>query len=229
MSQPRASAKQSKSAGPKKKKQFTPAQLVSKAEQCLDKCQPELASKFYKRALALQPHNTDIMDDLAHVLAEMHCEDEAKQYTLKSCEIAPGINPSKWMYLAQMQDGNEALSSFQKGLAILQAEAGKMAQAGEPSESIHIINKEICNTLVSMAELYMTDLCMEDVAEARCEELLKSAVTYDADSPQPLQAIANMRMSQSRVEEATKMLEQVYIKLCACGTYVLLGMCVLPF
>jgi Tfp pilus assembly protein PilF len=217
----RVSAKQRKNKGAaKKKKEFSPAQLIAKAEECVENCQPDLASKFYKRALALQPSNTDIMDELSPILAELHCEDEAKQILLKSCELAPGVNPTKWMYLAQMQNGHEALASYEKGVAILQSEGAKAEAAGDTKEATDYamhIRKQMCSTLVSMAELFMTDLCMEEIAEARCEELLKSALAFDSESPEPIQATANMRMSQHRVEEAGQLLDQTYAKLCACG------------
>jgi hypothetical protein len=218
----RVSAKQRKSGqkNNKKKKEFSVEQLLDKAEECMGKMQPDLACKFMKRALSLQPANSDIMDELAPILAELHFHDEAKQLLLKSCELAPLANPSKWQYLAQMQSGHEALASYEKAVTILQAEGAKAEAAGDTKEAreytMHI-RKQMCASLVSMAELFMSDLCMEEVAEARCEELLTSAVTFDTTSPEPIQATANMRMSQHRVEEAGQLMLDAYAKLCACG------------
>jgi predicted Zn-dependent protease len=156
---------------------FSAAQLVRKAGECVDACQQELAVQFYRRALAMEPQNTTIMDALAELLAELQLEDEAKQLLEASCQLAPNSNPAKWMYLAQVTcDGSQALVCYQSGIKLLQAEMTGLqaAQAScvsvlllplvtqclplQNTEELATINNQLCAAFCAVAGLYMTDL-----------------------------------------------------------------------
>lgn len=56
----------------------------------------------------------------------------------------------------------------------------------------------------SLAELYMTDLCLQPEAESRCEEYVQAALDISPEDYEAYQTMASMRMSQSRVEEAAE-------------------------
>lgn len=56
-------------------------------------------------------------------------------------------------------------------------------------------------------------------AEIQCEEYLKHALQYDNGSPEPTQSLANLRLTQSRAEEATALMKETYDRLCNCGTF----------
>lgn len=47
---------------------WTAADLVLRALRALDMCEPELAGKFFERALAMEPTNVDILDEYAELL-----------------------------------------------------------------------------------------------------------------------------------------------------------------
>jgi Tfp pilus assembly protein PilF len=47
---------------------WSASDLVVRALRALDTCEPELASKFFERALALEPNNVDILDEFAELL-----------------------------------------------------------------------------------------------------------------------------------------------------------------
>lgn len=195
---------------------FSAAQLVRKAGECVDACQQELAVQFYRRALAMEPQNTTIMDALAELLAELQLEDEAKQLLEASCQLAPNSNPAKWMYLAQVTcDGSQALVCYQSGIKLLQAEMAGL-QAAQNTEELATINNQLCAAFCAVAGLYMTDLCEEEVAEAQCEQCLSEALKHDPNSPEPYQGMANLRMSQSRPEDAAQMLDGAVQRLATC-------------
>ena len=52
----------------------------------------------------------------------------------------------------------------------------------------------------------MTDLSWESDAEARCESLISEALLVAPHSPEPLQTLASIRVSQTRIPEAKKAL-----------------------
>jgi Tfp pilus assembly protein PilF len=47
---------------------WTASDLVQRALRALDTCEPELAGKFFERALAIEPNNVDILDEYAELL-----------------------------------------------------------------------------------------------------------------------------------------------------------------
>ena len=43
---------------------YTAADLIERALNALDSCEPMLAAKFFERALEIEPNNVDILDEL---------------------------------------------------------------------------------------------------------------------------------------------------------------------
>lgn len=75
---------------------------------------------------------------------------------------------------------------------------------------------QICSAQCSIAELYLTDLCFEDDAEARCQAALDEALAMDQGSPEVTQSLANLRLSQQKGEEAAVLMLETYRRLKAC-------------
>lgn len=70
----------------------------------------------------------------------------------------------------------------------------------------------MCGAYCSVAELYLTDLCFEPNAEQNCESALKLALDLDdpQSSPDALQAMANLRLSQNKGLEAVTYILEAY-------------------
>ena len=62
--------------------------------------------------------------------------------------------------------------------------------------------------LCAVAEVYMTDLSWEEDAEQRCETLVTEAMLIAPSSPETWQTVANVRISQERVDEARAALKR---------------------
>lgn len=93
--------------------------------------------------------------------------------------------------------------------------------------------RQLCSAHCSIAELYLTDLCDEPDAEANCEKELESALKLDEISsnlhdaasnstmddklspppPDALQTMANLRMSQSRPQDALECILKAYDRM----------------
>ncbi|KAL7514167.1 hypothetical protein ACHAXN_013269 [Cyclotella atomus] len=98
--------------------------------------------------------------------------------------------------------------------------------------------RQLCSAHCSIAELYLTDLCDEPDAEANCEKELESALKLDELSskfydtvskdkmmdvenndaltpppPDALQTMANLRMSQSRPQDALDCIFKAYDRM----------------
>jgi tetratricopeptide (TPR) repeat protein len=214
-----------KKAGGAKKTNYSVAELVAKAEKLVDQCQPELAAQFYERALQKEPTNTALLDAIGELSTELGNPERAVEAFQQSIQLAPAQNPSKWLYLAQLVPGDEAEKYLTQGVAVMLAELAQ--QADQTSDEARVIKKQICEAYCSLGELYMTDLCFEDDAEAKCEQYFLEAMKFDIGLPEPTQALANLRFTQHRTadeagnadladqrrDEAVQLMDETYRRL----------------
>jgi len=100
-------------------KKISVKQLLVKAEALVDECQPELALKFYQKASALQPENSEILDAIGELATEVDEPEIALEAFKKSMQIAPKQNPGKWLYAAQLVQGEESETFSLQGVAVM--------------------------------------------------------------------------------------------------------------
>lgn len=165
------------------------------------------------------------MDALGELLLGLGDGARARTLLERSAKLAPENGASKWLYLGQMEEGWQALQHFSKGAELLKAELtarrqsqGAQAQEGGvvDDETFAIMN-QLVSAQCSIAELYLTDLCFEEDAEARCQEALDAAVEMDlGGSPEVTQALANLRLSQQKGEDAAVLMLETVKRLQAC-------------
>ncbi len=60
-------------------KQFTVEEYLNKADEFLEQMNPDLAEKFYQRALNMEPDNLRAIDSYAQLLLELGDFDRAKE------------------------------------------------------------------------------------------------------------------------------------------------------
>lgn len=97
----------------------------SRAARAADSLEPELAARFYDRALQLEPNNTAIMDDYADVLLGVGNVAKASQLLRQSIALAPESGPSKYLNMGQVLEGVEAVRCFERGAALLEAQRAR--------------------------------------------------------------------------------------------------------
>ncbi|KAG9403110.1 hypothetical protein AC1031_006654 [Aphanomyces cochlioides] len=193
----------------------TAAQLLERAEALVDECNPELAVKFFQKAAALEPNNSEIFDAIGELATEIRDPETALQAFLRSIELAPKHNPGKWLYVAQLVQGEESEKFALQGIAHM---SEQLASIPDHLDTAKLLKKQICDAYCSLGELYMTDLCDLDEAESKCEQYLLEALKYDLGLPEATQAMANFRLVQQRKDEAISYLDETVKRLNACGT-----------
>jgi tetratricopeptide (TPR) repeat protein len=140
------------------------------------------------------------------------------------------------LFLGQLSAGSEALSQYQHGieylrraLSLLQqrqlvndteldnthADSTTMEEENDSSDkdptttttpTVQSITKQLAQACCSSAELYLTDLCMEDQAEQHCERYVHQALHdyLDSTTHEPYvdawQTAASLRLSQRRLD-----------------------------
>ena len=134
--------------------------------------------------------------------------------------LADGVMLSGfYFYLGQLCTAGDSLKYYQDGIQILErccnnAEIQSQLNSGSDGKTFVEGQKQLCSAYCSIAELYMTDLCYEDNAEAQCELFIRKAVQLNADKmldlADPLQAMANLLLCQSKTKEATEYIARAY-------------------
>ncbi|KAK9915673.1 hypothetical protein WJX75_002503 [Coccomyxa subellipsoidea] len=165
------------------------------------------AVRHFRRASDLDPQDVEYLDALGSVLAEVGQQDEAIKVLRRAVELQPDRGFSKYMYVGQLLDGEEALAALQKGVSVLQAtiDSQDFDEGEEDAEELHA---RLSSALCCVAETLMGQAGeVSEVAE-ECEALLLRAAEADASSPEPMQAMASLRVEQGRPEEALHCLRQ---------------------
>lgn len=124
----------------------------------------------------------------------------------------------KFLWLAQLceEGGQQSVAWFEKGAQALQNEIAALESGqatGLDEEALLLLRVEkkrkLANALCGIVEVYMTDLSWEDDAEARCENLITQAMAAeDQTSPEILQTLASVRLSQEKKEDAQAALKR---------------------
>ncbi|CAI5733017.1 unnamed protein product [Peronospora destructor] len=192
-------------------RQYSVAELVTKAEALVDQCQPELAVQFYEKALVQEPTNTLLLDSIGELSTELDNPERALSAFRQSVSLAPAQNPAKYFYLSQLVIGEKAEHYIKQGITYLQQELQQHMDMMTP-EALRI-KKQICDALCSLGELYMTDLCDHQEAEIRCEKYFQEAMTLEVKLPEPTQALANLRLVQQNKDAADELLDETYRRL----------------
>ncbi|XP_060756183.1 uncharacterized protein si:dkey-12j5.1 isoform X2 [Neoarius graeffei] len=203
----RMKARMQEKAKKKTAEKYTIDQLLEKTEECMDNFDFPMAKMFCQRALDIEPTNLTVLGMLGNICAELGDMDKAKQIFLKAVELSPEEGHSKYMYLGQIHTGAEAVQYFSKGIEVMLKAIDKQVQevsnlgaAALPSES-PITAKDVCVAFCSIAEIFFTDLCMEEGAAERCKEAIEKALHYDQNNPEALQLMASYQFSIEKPEE----------------------------
>ncbi|XP_067094494.1 uncharacterized protein si:dkey-12j5.1 [Osmerus mordax] len=186
---------------------YSVEQLLEKTEECMDSFDFEMAGRFCQRALELEPNNKQTLDMLGHIHSELGDPQRAKGVFLRAVELSPDEGHSKYMYLGQLHTGQEAISYYTRGiqiiLAALERQTLSMTEAGAaaPPDQEPLCRKDVCVAYCSVAEIYLTDLCMEDGAGDKCREAIESALQHQHDNPEALQLMASYLFSTEKNQE----------------------------
>lgn len=126
-----------------------------------------------------------------------------------------GGGAEKFFWLAQLceEGGLESVRWYQRGADCLRRQITSVEDKKSQSEAEQLLKGEkrekLAQALCGIAEVYMTDLSWDDTeAEAQCESAITEALLVAPDSPEVLQTVASVRISQNKRTEARRYLEQ---------------------
>ncbi|VDC04773.1 unnamed protein product [Peniophora sp. CBMAI 1063] len=198
--------------------------LLEKAGELLVQTDYELCARFLDRILRRSPHHAAAKELLGVLQLETGDIDSARstfQSLIPPSPHAPAdAPPAAHLYLAQLsdEDPHAALSHYDAAVNILEEKLrdkgkGVAMEAGEELDEEET-KSTIVRALIGSVEVWMDpsyDLCFDPGAENTCEALLARALNVSPGNAEALQALASVRMSQSRPEDAKALLEQSWL------------------
>ncbi|KAL2067173.1 hypothetical protein VTL71DRAFT_1597 [Oculimacula yallundae] len=210
----------------KAKMSASPANLLAEAAFELQKGNIEGSVKPALKALALLDGESQEALPALNLLGEIHVElgdiDAARQYFFQAVTIDEdgsvpeelGGGAEKFLWLAQLSEegGQDSVDWFEKGAMSLRLQiqalldSGKLSEEGEAAKAEK--TRKLAVALCGVVEVYMTDLSWEDDAEQKCEALVTEATMVAPQFAEPWQTLANVRISQQRLEDAQAALKR---------------------
>jgi tetratricopeptide (TPR) repeat protein len=204
----------------------SPYALLAEASSYLQQGNIEEAIRPAQRALeVLDPESEEALPAL-NLLGEIHIElgdiGSARQYFLQAASIDEdgtvgediGGGAEKFLWLAQLSEdgGQDSVDWFEKGASSLrtqiQALLGRKKIDAEVEAMLLEKRRKLAVALCGVVEVYMTDLSWEEDAEQRCEALVTEATMVAPTFAEPWQTLANVRISQQRMEDARAALKR---------------------
>jgi hypothetical protein len=134
------------------------------------------------------------------------------------------VSAEPYLWLAQLSEegGRQSIHYFEQACEVLRNEIDVLedalnemdtSTAEDAAGSRRVLDEKrskLADALCAMSEVYMTDLSWQDDAEQRCEGLVTEAVAVCPEylSAGVLQTLANVRISQERIEDARTSLQR---------------------
>ena len=167
-----------------------------------------LAVKFYEKAAAEHPNSGEVYERMGSAFAEMGDTAKALECFQKAVQVAPEESGTAYMYLGQMLKGEEAKTAYMGGITLFKRDVAA-AQASGNAEQLSTLLSQLTTAHCAVAELYLSDLCFSPEAEEMCETHLGEAAKLQPGNISVEQAMASLRISQKRIDEAKVHLQRV--------------------
>ena len=178
------------------------------------------AAKLATQALGLCDIESEEALPALNLLGEINVElgdiDAASQYFSQAVAIDKdgtisedlGGGAEKFLWLAQLSEegGQDSVGWFEKGAMALRTQIQALSERknldSESQATLEEKRRKLAVALCGIVEVYMTDLSWEEDAEQKCEALVTEATRIAPEFAEPWQTLANVRISQSRLEDA---------------------------
>ncbi|XP_055334726.1 uncharacterized protein LOC129585866 [Paramacrobiotus metropolitanus] len=192
--------------------------LLEKLQSYMESCEFVVAEKFANRALERFPANSRVLEAAAECFTETGNITKARTCYLKAISVSPLKGWRKYLGLAQLLEGQNAVLQYTRGIEVMERELAEVAGPAQvetpnvPSASSSTEKdtaeiptaRDISNAYLSISELYTTDLCDDDNAEEMCKYALDKAMMADPKNPEAFQQMANFFLIKGDKEAAAQ-------------------------
>ncbi|KAG5921989.1 hypothetical protein E4U42_005628 [Claviceps africana] len=209
---------------PENKKSQSPESLLRDADTQFEVGNLDAAIALASKALEETGSGGDFelraLNSLGTLLVESGDIEQGRSYFERAVKLDEdgmtdekvGGGPEKFLFLAQLSEegGQDSVDWFERGASALRRQIQSLTdlpgRTPEQQASLEEKQQKLGGVLCAVAEVYMTDLSWEADAEQRCETLITEAMMIAPNSPETWQTVANVRISQVRLDEAKKAL-----------------------
>ncbi|EGR45942.1 uncharacterized protein TRIREDRAFT_123437 [Trichoderma reesei QM6a] len=200
--------------------------LIADAETQYEVGNLDEAISLASKALELTGEGGDFELKALNLLGVLSVEDgeveDARDYFLRAVKLDEegtldekiGGGPEKFLFLAQLSEegGQDSVQWFERGAAALRKQIQRLNDVAnrtpEQQSALDELQSKLGGVLCAVAEVYMTDLSWEADAEQRCEALVTEAMLIAPNFAETWQTVANVRISQQRLDEARAALKR---------------------
>lgn len=191
----------------------------AKIQEYMATSQPHMAIEALKKHLAGAPQDLIACQLMGEALLEIGEPEQAYEYLKSAADADPtGARGGfeKFLWLGQLVGGRTGIDWYERGISGLQQDIAEDEESlvkgdlgrveEETRKAVAYKRRKLCETLCGIVEIWMTDLCMEEEAEAQCDSLMKRALETDATHAESWSVLASVRISQLRNDEAKEAL-----------------------
>ena len=187
-------------------RELTNIELIKKAEESVERLKLEKAVSLYDEGVRRFPNDTLIMDQYTDLLIQLGEHQKAKQLIERSINLNPEKDGQKYLNLAEMLTGAEAVQMYLKGISVLQGDHSRFQQSLNSGQEAHCL-RQMASAHASIAESYMTEpLCDDSDAENQCEQNIEQALQMQPENLDALQTRAQLRLLRQKDSEAKGLL-----------------------
>lgn len=183
---------------------------ISLAEEKLIESDAESAVTILTEALSIDPTNATILALLSEAHQMLGDLSSALEYLQASCQAEPNSNPDRFLALAQMLGGEEALQAVKKGIKMLERDLQSISQSDDQTktQSVDEMKHTLSAAYIAAAELYTTDCCDLPEAQQECERSINQAIKLRPDSLEAHYAQGNLCLILGEDEKAKSCLNR---------------------
>lgn len=184
--------------------------LLKEAEANFEQMNYDKCNILYEAALSRDIDNEKVLTSYGFFLSNIKEVEKAKEALTKAIVINPNSNPKKYLYMAQLYSGTDAVTFYTKAIEMLTAQLEDpnfvqlhLEHFGEEPD-LQDIKKDLSQAYTAMGELYMTDLNTADNAINLCRESLHRAVEINQTNIDGYYQLMNYYLELDDNDKATQ-------------------------
>jgi len=188
-------------------------ELIKLAEENYETMNYDRCTIIYEEAFRRFSEDDRVLTSYGYFLTNNKEDDKAREVLSQAIYLNPNANPKKYLYIAQLFEGQNSATFYLKAVEILSAQLEELAQTNNQNGEVDSqdIRKDLSQAFTALGELYMTDLALTENAINICRDYLHRAVEVNETNLDAYYQLMNYYLEVDEPEtagqSATKLME----------------------